>query len=102
MPYDRWEKDGWISTTPGRATDRLSIVHRLADIRARYDVQGIAYDNWRFEDLAKLLSDEGIELPLVKFIPGFKSYAPAMDAFERAVLERRMQHNGSPILRWRR
>ena len=100
VPYDLWEKGGWISPTPGRATDRLSIVHRLADIRARYDVQGIAYDNWRFEDLAKLLSDEGIELPLVKFIPGFKSYAPAMDAFERALLDRRMLHNGSPILRW--
>jgi phage terminase large subunit-like protein len=23
-----------------------------------------------------------------------------LDAFERAILERRMQHNGSPILRW--
>lgn len=100
VPYDRWAKDGWIDMTPGRATDRLSIAHRLADIRARFDVQGIAFDNWRFEDLAKLLSDEGIDLPLVKFIPGFRSYAPAMDAFERAVLERRMLHNGSPILRW--
>lgn len=100
VPYDVWAKAGWIETTPGRATDRLSVAHRLAAIRARYDVQGIAYDNWRFEDLAKLLQDESIELPLVKFIPGFKSYAPAMDAFERAVLERRMQHNGSPILRW--
>lgn len=100
VPYDRWTKDGWITPTPGRATDRLSIAHRLADIRARYDVQSIAFDNWRFEDLAKLLSDEGITLPLVKFIPGFKSYAPAMDAFESAILQRRMLHNGSPILRW--
>ena len=101
VPYDRWAADGWITTTPGRATDRLSIAHRLADIRSRYDVQGIAFDRWRFEDLAKLLQDEGImTLPLVEFVPGFKSYAPAMDAFERAVLERRMQHNGSPILRW--
>ena len=49
---------------------------------------------------AKLLSDEGIDLPMVEFVPGFKSYAAAVDAFERAVLERRMQHNGSPILKW--
>ncbi|MEO6153406.1 MAG: terminase TerL endonuclease subunit [Croceibacterium sp.] len=100
VPYDRWAEDGWIETTVGRATDRLAVAMRLADVRARYDVRGIAFDRWRFEDLAKLLSDEGIELPLTEFVPGFKSYGPAVDAFERAVLERRMQHNGSPILKW--
>lgn len=100
VPYDRWAREGWITTTPGRATDRLSIVKRLADLQARYSVQGIAFDRWRFEDLAKMLADEGINLPMVPFVPGFKSYAPAMDAFERAVLEGRMQHGGSPILRW--
>lgn len=100
VPYDQWADAGWIETTPGRATDRVAIARQLADIRSRYDVQGIAFDRWRFEDLAKLLSDEGIELPLVEFVPGFKSYASAVDAFERALLEGRMQHNGSPILRW--
>ncbi len=63
-------------------------------MRQAYDVKGIAFDRWRFQDLGKLLSDEGIDLPLVEFIPGFKSYAPAVDAFERAVLDRRMMHNG--------
>lgn len=100
VPYDRWAEDGWIETTPGRATDRVAIARQLADIRGRYDVQGIAFDRWRFEDLGKLLSDEGIDLPMVEFVPGFKSYAPAVDAFERALIERRMQHNGSPILKW--
>lgn len=100
VPYDRWAADGWIETTTGRATDRVAIARRLADIRQRYDVAGIAFDRWRFEDLQKLLNDEGIELPLVEFVPGFKSYAPAVDAFERAVLDCRMQHNGSPILTW--
>lgn len=37
---------------------------------------------------------------MVEFVPGFKSYAAAVDAFERAVLDRRMQHNGNPLLRW--
>ncbi|WP_414901294.1 terminase large subunit [Sphingomonas flavalba] len=100
VPYDRWADAGWIETTNGRATDRVAIARRLADIRQCYDVAGIAFDRWRFEDLAKLLSDEGIDLPMSEFVPGFKSYAAAVDAFERAVLERRMRHNGSPILKW--
>lgn len=100
VPYRRWADEGLIEVTPGRATDRQAIVRRLADVRAAYDVKGIAFDRWRFEDLGKLLNDEGIELPMVEFVPGVKSYAPACDAFERAVLERRMQHGGSPLLRW--
>jgi phage terminase large subunit-like protein len=100
VPYGQWADDGLIETTVGRATDRVAIARQLAEIRERFDVQGIAYDRWRFEDLAKLLADEGIELPMVEFVPGFKSYAAAVDAFERAVLERRLLHNGSPLLRW--
>lgn len=100
VPYDRWADEGWMERTPGRATDRVAIARRLADVRQSYKVLGIAFDRWRFEDLGKLLSDEGIDLPLVEFIPGFKSYAPACDAFERAVLEKRMQHNGNPLMRW--
>lgn len=44
VPYDRWAADGLIETTVGRATDRLAIARTLADIRGRYDVQGIAFD----------------------------------------------------------
>ncbi|MGE9007048.1 terminase large subunit [Leptospira interrogans] len=100
VPYDRWATDGWMERTNGRATDRVSVARRLADVRQSYDVKGIAFDRWRFEDLGKLLSDEGIELPMVEFVPGFKTYAAACDAFERAVLERRVQHNNNPLLRW--
>lgn len=100
VPYDRWADDGWMERTAGRATDRQAIARRLADVRQAYDVRGIAFDRWRFEDLGKLLNDEGIELPMVEFVPGFKTYAGACDAFERALLERRMQHNNNPLLRW--
>ncbi|WP_373487269.1 terminase large subunit [Blastomonas sp.] len=100
VPYDLWAEQGWIEKTNGRATDRTAVARRLADVRQSYNVLGIAFDRWRFEDLAKLLSDEGIELPLTEFVPGFRTYAAACDAFERAVLEKRMQHNGNPIMRW--
>lgn len=100
VPYDRWAQDGWIEKTAGRATDRVAVARRLAEVRQSFDVKGIAFDRWRFEDLGKLLSDEGIDLPMVEFVPGFKTYAPACDAFERAILERRMKHNGNPVLRW--
>jgi phage terminase large subunit-like protein len=100
VPYDRWAADGWLTATQGRATDRLSIVRQLAEIVQSYRLEALAFDRWRFEDLLHMLNAEGIELPLVEFVPGFKSYAPAVDAFERLVLARQMQHNGNPLLRW--
>lgn len=100
VPYDRWAADGWAEVTVGNARDDLAIALQLADIRARYDVRGIAFDRWQMPRLNKLLSDEGIDLPMVEFVPGFKSYAPAVDAFERAVLAGKMQHNDNPLLRW--
>ena len=100
VPYDRWAADGWADVTVGNARDDLAIALQLADIRSRYDVQGIAFDRWQITRLNKLLSDEGIDLPMREFVPGFKSYAAAVDAFERAVLERKMQHNNNPLLRW--
>ena len=100
VPYRQWTDAGWIEATAGRSTDRTAIVRALSEIRGRYDVQGIAYDRWRYEELGKLLNDEGIALPMTEFVPGFKSYAPAVDAFEKAVLDKRVRHNGSPLLRW--
>lgn len=100
VPFCVWAEAGWITTTPGRATDRLSIVKVLAEVRQSYDVRGIAFDRWRYEDLAKMLNDEGLELPMVEFVPGFRTYAAAVDAFEAAVLKRKMQHNNNPVLRW--
>lgn len=100
VPYDRWAADGWAEVTVGNARDDLAIALQLADIRGRYDLQGIAFDRWQMARLQKLLSDEGIELPMREFVPGFKSYAAAVDAFERALLGRKLQHNNNPLLRW--
>lgn len=100
VPYGKWAADGWAEVTVGNARDDLAIALQLADIRSRYDVQGIAFDRWQMARLMKLLSDEGIDLPMREFVPGFKSYAAAVDAFETALLGRKMQHNNNPLLRW--
>lgn len=100
VPYDRWAADGWAEVTVGNARDDLAIALQLADIRSRYDVQGIAFDRWQIARLNKLLADEGIDLPMREFVPGFRSYAAAVDAFETALLARKLHHNNNPLLRW--
>jgi phage terminase large subunit-like protein len=100
VPYRTWHKAGLLEAPEGRAINKLAIIHRLAEIASSYDVRGIAYDRWRLEDLQKLLSDEGIEIPIMPFGQGFKSMAPAVDALETAILDRKLMQPEHSILTW--
>lgn len=100
VPYPLWHRQGYIEAPAGRAIDRTAIVRRLAEIASRFDVQGVAYDRWRLEDLKKLLGDEGIELPMFPWGQGFKDMGPAVDQLEAAILDRRIAHGGHPVLAW--
>jgi phage terminase large subunit-like protein len=100
VPYALWRDQGFLEATPGRAIDKSYVVARLAEIMAAYDVQGVAYDRWRIDELKKFLSDDGIDVPLSEFGQGFKDMAPAVDALETALLNGRLRHGGHPVLRW--
>ena len=99
VPYPTWAKDGFIEPTPGRAIDRRFLAIRLGQIASQFDVQSIAYDRWRIEDLKQVLADEGIELRLTEWGQGYKDMGPAVDALEAAVLDVRLCHD-SPVLDW--
>lgn len=100
VPYPLWHQQGLLEAPAGRAINRAAIMHRLAALAATFDIRGLAFDRWRLEDLNKLLSDEGIELPIFPWGQGFKDMSGAVDALEAAILDRRLVHNGHPILRW--
>lgn len=96
--YAKWRAAGWITATPGAAVNKLFVLAALVDACSRYDVQGIAYDRWRIEDLKSLMSNEGVELPLHAFGQGFKDMAPAVDEFERLLISGELRHDGNPVM----
>jgi len=100
VPYLQWSKAGLLEATPGRAVDKAFIARKMAEATSMFDIQGIAYDRWRIEDLQVLLDNEGIELPLVGFGQGFASMSPAVDAFEAELLAGNLRHGDHPILTW--
>lgn len=101
VPYIAWRDAGFLTALPGRAIDKLAVLHKLAQIVSLYDVQEIAYDEWRIADLLMLIQQEGLAMPaLVPFRQGFKSMAPAVDEFERLLLGRQVRHDGNPVMTW--
>lgn len=100
VPYLAWRDNGYLLTTPGRAINKLAVVRQLAEIAALYDLQQVAYDRWRIEDLKMILDQEGISLPLAPFGQGFKDMAPAVDEYERRLLDCHIRHAGNPVMTW--
>ena len=103
--------DGHLLTIAGRTIDPAVIGAKIAELMDRFTVLGLAYDRWRIDTLVKELDRLGVAtfkasdkggsgLKLVDWGQGYASMAPAIDAFERSVLERNLIHPGNPVLTW--
>lgn len=87
VPYAAWIKSRDLETTPGRAISKLHVLRRLQTICDFFQVDKIAFDRWRIEDMRQLMTEYDITLPeLVEFGQGFKDMGPAVDEFERRLL----------------
>lgn len=98
VPYDLWAKQGHITLIPGSTIDPSYIAHFLMQMGETFDIQSIAFDRWRIEDLKRELGLLGGALPLVSHGQGFKDMSLAVDALERGVAERKLRHGGNPVL----
>lgn len=113
VPYTTWERQGFIETTPGRAVQYEWVADRLAQIVGEYEVIGLAFDRWRIDDLMNAMGKIDLEayidgkdkaragaLRMVPWGQGFASMTQAVEALEVAVLERKLVHDGNPVLQW--
>jgi phage terminase large subunit-like protein len=108
--YEEWNKDGHLLATPGRTIDKGMVATTVAELCSRYKVLGLAYDRWRIEDLLKEFDrigfraheegEQGDGLKIVKWGQGWQDMAPAIDALEKSVMERRLKHPSNPVLTW--
>ena len=106
--YEEWVASGIIEATPGRAIDPGAVALRIAELSKRYRVIGLAFDPWRINDLLREFDriglqayqdgEKGTGLRLVAWGQGMKPMAPAIDALERAVMERTLIHGNNPLL----
>jgi phage terminase large subunit-like protein len=110
LRYLDWKNAGVLEVTPGRSIDKRVIAKRIAEISSRYRVRALVYDRWRMDDLLREFDgvglqafkegDKGDGLRLIPWGQGFKDMAPAIDALETAITERKLIHPNNPVLNW--
>lgn len=96
--YQLWAKQGFIQTTDGNVVDYDFIQSFILHLREQYDIREIAYDRWNSQSLVTHLMDEG--LTMVPFGQGFVSMSAPTKELMRLTLERKLAHNGHPVLQW--
>lgn len=97
-PYPLWNEQGFLTACPGDIVDRDMVEDYVRQLCGRLDVQEIAFDRYAAGEMMRRMDADG--LPVVEFRQNFSIYTPAINAFERAMFERRLLHGGNPLLRW--
>lgn len=98
VPYDIWEKQGYIMATEGNVIHYNFIEKFIMDLSEKYHILEIAVDRWNATQMIQNLEGEGFTI--VPFGQGFSSMSAPTKEFYRLLMEGRIIHGGNPVLRW--
>jgi len=98
VPYVRWAEEGFITPTSGNVVDYRAVESLLRELCERFPVREIAFDPAYAQPVMAPLMEDGF--PVVTMRQGWVTQAPAVKELERAIIGRRFQHGGHPVLRW--
>jgi phage terminase large subunit-like protein len=102
VPYDLWESQGFLQTTPGRAIEYEFVAEHLRGVFDRCNVRALAFDRYGMKHLRPWLVKAGFsEEELERFIDfgqGFVSMSPAIRALEERLLNKKLRHGNHPVL----
>ena len=98
VPYDLWNKKGYLETTEGNVVHYGYIEQFIENLGKRFNIREIAFDRWGAVQMVQNL--EGMGFTVVPFGQGFKDMSPPTKELIKLVLEKKIIHNGHPVLRW--
>lgn len=96
--YDGWRREGRIRTTPGDVLDFEAVREAVLADRDRHQLHEVAFDPFQATQLANELQAEAITMVEVR--PTVQNFSEPMKELEALVLQRRLHHDGNPVMRW--
>jgi phage terminase large subunit-like protein len=93
-----WARQDYVQVTDGDLTDFDVVAEDLRSLCSTFDVQEIAFDPALSMYFAGKLIEEG--LPLVEITQRSMFFTPALIQVENLVLEKKLVHDGNPVMSW--
>ena len=85
-------------TTEGNVVHYGFIEKFIEELGEKYNIREIAFDRWGAVQMVQNL--EGMGFTVVPFGQGFKDMSPPTKELMKLTLEKKIAHNGHPVLRW--
>ncbi|WP_101844222.1 terminase large subunit [Halobacillus sp. Marseille-P3879] len=98
VPYDLYERQGWLSFTPGDVVDYRFLQKYIDEQVEKYNwkVKALYYDDWNATQFANNAADLGYIT--VKVVQGMKTLAPASKDFRELVYQEKIIHDNNPVI----
>lgn len=97
--YRQWSTDGFLSVTPGEATDYAYIRKQIIEDAEKFGLVDMNVDRlFQAHQLAMELEAEG--LTVFGMGQGVVSMAVPVNEFHRRLLNHKIDHGENPVLRW--
>lgn len=110
VPYDRWNKEGYLNVIPGRTIEYEWVAHKIFEDVKIMNIRKIAFDRYNWKHLKPWLKKAGFKDEevdeknpdsfFIEFGQGFVSMSPALRALESLVLNQKIAHGNHPLLSW--
>lgn len=100
--FKGWAHQGYLTVTPGGATDYQRIEDEILELREQLpQLREIDFDRALAAQMAQRLQDcLGDRPPVVTVDQAVATINPAMAWLERGLIERTFVHDGNPVLTW--
>lgn len=99
VPYDQWQREGWLTVTPGERVDYSRVeADIVADVN-EYDVYALGYDPWNAENTQQHLARD-TACKVIKVSQSFRFLNEPCKYFEAAVASRQVWNGANPIVDW--
>ena len=99
VPYLQWARDGWLTLIDAKAVDYAIVEADLVELDKTYRIEQVIFDPKYAENLTQRLElEHGI--PRLAFGQTMLNFAGPTAAFERLLIDGRLEHDGNPITSW--
>ncbi len=96
--YRAWEKEGWITPTPGEIIDYDVIKDDIAVLSSLFEISEIAYDPWQATQLATDLAKTGAKM--VEYRMTVQNMSEPMKQLDALIRSGGIKHSADPVATW--